>query len=160
VDDLTDRREHLRLASSRPLSLINGGHQGDTPDDPFTDRTPRPAFTSIGVRVTGDRVEATAILALHGHILTGGCIGDAADRASIVASATLSALTPLLDFEVTVDSALIVDATGHDVALSILRTGDDHTGSGLLVGSALVRGDVEDALARSVLSALNRRLGH
>jgi len=160
VDDLTDRREHLRLASSRPLSLISGGHAPDRDGSHPSDGTPRPAFTSIAVRVAGDRVEATAILALHGHILTGGAIGDAADRSSIVATATLDALAPLLEFDASVDSALIVDATGHDVALVILRTGDDDTGSDLLVGSALVRGDIEDALARSVLSALNRRLGH
>lgn len=158
MDETVDRRDHLRLASSQPLSLINGSNDHDPVDEPLADGTPRPALTSIAVKLDGDRIEATAVLALHGRVLTGSCIGDAAERTSVVASATLGAVSGLLDFDVHVDSARIVDVTGHDVALSILRLDTEDPRSGLLVGSALVRGDTEDATARSVLSALNRRL--
>lgn len=160
VDDDFGRRDHLRLASSQPLLLINGGDERHVTDEPHDDGTPRPAFTSIAVHYDGDRVEATATLALNGRVLTGSSVGDAADRTSVVAWATLSAVSVLLDFEVTIDSALVMDMTGHDVAVSILRIATTATESELLVGSALVNGDIEDATARSVLSALNRRLNH
>lgn len=158
VDESNDRREHLRLASSQPLSLINGLNEPDPVDEPLADGTPRPALTSIEIRADGDRVEATAIVALFGKVLTGKCVGDAAERTAIVAEATLSAVSQLLAYEVSVDSAKIVDVSGHDVALAILRLEQEDPRSGLLVGSAIVRGDYEDATARSVLSALNRRL--
>lgn len=158
VDDDFGRRDHLRLASSQPLLLISGGDERHRTNEPHDNGTLRPAFTSIAVHNDGDRIEATATLALNGRVLTGSSIGDAADHTSVVARATLNAVSVLLDFEVTIDSALVMDITGHDVAVSILRIAATQTESALLVGSALANGDTEDATARSVLSALNRRL--
>ena len=155
-DDTVDPRDHLRLASSRPFALIHNA-EGDPIDEPLAYGTPRPALTSIAVVVDGDRLEATATLALNGRVLTGQCMGDASDRTAVVASATLGALAALLDCEAEVESATILDIAGRDVALSILRL-NSASPHDLLVGSAIVRGDVEDATARSVLSALNRRL--
>lgn len=157
MDEQPEGRDHLRLASSRPLSVIDGFDIPDPVDEPLAYGTPRPALTSIAVRVDGDRIDATATLALNGRVLTGHSMGDAADRISIIASATLGAVGALLGCEATVEQANVVDISGHEVALTILRleAGDPQE---LLVGSALIRGDIEDATARSVLSALNRRL--
>lgn len=157
VDDFTEGRDHLRLASSRPLSLINGRARTDPSEEPLAEGTPRPALTSIAVRVDGDRLESTATLALNGRVLTGTSIGDAAERTAIVAAATLGAVASLLDCEAVVETASVVYLTGHEVALTVVRI-EASGSSSVLVGSALVRGDVEDATARSVLSALNRRL--
>jgi hypothetical protein len=57
-----------------------------------------------------------------------------------------------------VQAAIICAESGHEVALSILSIVVPRTGPQLLTGSALVRGDEADALARSVLAALNRQL--
>ena len=51
----------------------------------------------------------------------------------------------------------MIEIGGRDVSLTILRL-DSEDPAEILVGSAIIRGDVEDATARSVLSALNRRL--
>lgn len=160
VTDGGEGRDHLRLASSRPFVVLDGSGYSDPVDEPLADGTPRPALTSIAVRVDGDRLEATTTLALNGRIINGQCIGDASDRTAIVASATLGAVAGLLDCSAVVESALIVDVAGIDAAVTILRlesNGNDGADD-LLVGSALVRGDSEDATARSVLSALNRRI--
>jgi len=129
----------------------------DPVDESFNERTPRPALTSIAVRVDGDRLEATATLALNGRVLTGASLGDTSDRTAIVASATLGAVSSMIDCTAEVDTATIVDVSGHVVAVTVLRLDSDGPAD-LLVGSAIVRGDSEDATARSVLSALNRRL--
>lgn len=153
----SEGRDHLRLASSRPFVVVDGPQYSDPIDEPLAEGTPRPALTSIAVRVDGDRLEATATLALNGRVINGQCIGDASDRTAIVASATLGALSGLLDGSAVVQSALIVDVAGIEAAVTILRLEVDGTHE-LLVGSALVRADSEDATARSVLSALNRRI--
>ena len=80
MDEHKDSRDHLRLASSRPLLLIDGSGYSDPAEEPLAFGTPRPALTSIAVKLDGDRVEATATLALNGRVLTGQSIGDAADR--------------------------------------------------------------------------------
>ncbi len=157
VDEQTGTREHLRLASSRTLSLIDGSGQSDPAEEPLAYGTPRPALTSIAVKVDGDRVEATATLALNGRVLTGQSMGNVADRTAIIASATLGAVSPLLDSEATLETASLIEVGGRNVALSVLRL-DAEEPAEVLVGSAIIRGDSEDATARSVLSALNRRL--
>lgn len=157
MDEQKDSRDHLRLASSRPLSLIDGSGQSDPADEPLAYGTPRPALTSIAVKVDGQRVEATATLALNGRVLTGQSMGSITERTAIIASATLGAVSALLDSPATLESADLIDVSGRDVAISVLRL-DAESPAEILVGSAIIRGDVEDATARSVLSALNRRL--
>lgn len=157
MDDHNDSRDYLRLASSRPLSLIDGSGESDPADEPLAYGTPRPALTSIAVKVDGDRIEATATLALNGRVLTGQSMGDVGDRTAIIASATLGAVSGLLDSEAALETAELLDVGGHSIAISILRL-DSEDPAEILVGSAIIRGDVEDATARSVLSALNRRL--
>ncbi len=157
MDESDEPRDRLRLASSRRLSLVGQGEASDPVDDPLAYGTPRPALTSIAIRADGDRIEVTATMALYGQVLTGTSAGDAPDRTAIIADATLSALSSLLDAEATIVSAQIVDISGHDVALTIVTLLAEGS-TKFLVGSALVRGDSEDATARSVLSALNRRL--
>ena len=84
-------------------------------------------------------------------------MGDAADRTAIIASATLGAVSGLLDSDAVLETADVIEIGGRDVALTILRL-DTEDPAEILVGSAIIRGDVEDATARSVPSALNRRL--
>lgn len=156
---MTDEHDsHLRLASSRPMAMIPGGLDEDPVDEPLALGTPRPALTSISVRRSGSSVTASATLALTGQVLTGSASRDDGDRERTIALATLDALRPLLPEAVDIESAQVVTIPGRAVALAVVEFPDESRPNQLLVGSALVRGDVEDALARSVLSALNRRL--
>lgn len=158
-------RNHLRLASSqetsdrdrdRRFAVVDGQRSSDPAVDPLQEGTPRPALTSIAVKTTDDRVEATASLALSGRVLTGTSAGPIGDRTAIVAAATVSAVAALVDASAELDTARIVELDGHLLAISVVRLPDESPE--FLVGSAVVRGDEEDATARSVLSALNRRL--
>jgi hypothetical protein len=46
----------------------------------------------------------------------------------------------------------------REVAITVLTLSIPRLGEQVLCGSALVRGDAEDAVTRSVLAAVNRRL--
>lgn len=158
---MSDERDtHLRLASSRPMAVLPGGlaDSGDPAEEPLPAGTPRPALTSISVRRSGRRVSATAALALTGQVLTGHASREDSDRALAIAQATLDAVRPLLEHAAEVESAQVVTVPGREVALTVLNLSAGSLPGRVLVGSALIRGDLEDALARSVLSALNRRL--
>ncbi|MEZ5185544.1 MAG: hypothetical protein R2720_07345 [Candidatus Nanopelagicales bacterium] len=158
---MTDERDaHLRLASSRLMAVLPGGlgDFDDPGDEPLAPGTPRPALISISVRRSGGRVTASTSLAMAGMVLSGSATREDADRERTIALATLDALRPIVPEGVDIESAQIVAIPGRKVALTVVGFPDDTGQFEALVGSALVRGDTEDALARSVLSALNRRL--
>jgi len=131
---------------------------GDPADEALVPGTPRPALTSISVRRSGTSVLASASLTLRGAHLHGQAVRDDGDRERAIALATLDALRPLLPETVDVESTQVVAIPGRRIAVTVVEFPDESQAYQVLVGSALVRGDVEDALARSVLSALNRRL--
>jgi hypothetical protein len=122
---------------------------------------PRPALTSISVkRQSGGGTEVSVALTIGSMVLTGEAAGPSAPvhRARLVAEATLGALTELLGIPAQIESSQIVDAGAREVAVSVLTLEIPRLGEQVLCGSALVRGDEEDAVARSVLAAVNRRL--
>ncbi|MCU0279385.1 MAG: hypothetical protein MUF33_07115 [Candidatus Nanopelagicales bacterium] len=130
----------------------------DPADDPLSAGTPRPALTAISVKRAGSEVSATASLTLGGRTMTGRATRHDGDRERTIATATLAALTDMLPTGVELESSQVIAIPGRTVALTVVRFPDGSGRQQPLVGSALVRGEVEDALARSVLSALNRRL--
>ncbi len=79
-------------------------------------------------------------------------------RPRIVAQATLAAMTELLGIPAQIESAQILEIGFREVAVTTLTLTIPRLGDQALCGSALVRGDAEDAIARSVLAAVNRRL--
>ena len=122
---------------------------------------PRPAIGSIMVRTAGTEAEAlVTVAATGGHLFDGRAVGPsgAAHRCRLVAQATLNALEELLGSASTVESSQVVPAGDREVALTVLTVSIPRLGEQLLTGSALVRGDESQAVARSVLDALNRRL--
>ncbi len=121
---------------------------------------PRPAIASIMVRSAGPEAEAVVVLAASGLTFEGRATGASGlgHRSRLVARATLDALGELLGHSVEVDSADIVDAGPHRVAVTVLTILAARSGEQLVSGSAVVRSDEADAIARSVLDALNRRL--
>lgn len=122
---------------------------------------PRPALTSISLtRQQGGGASVSVALTIGGMVLTGEAGGPSAavHRPRLVAEATLGALTELLGIPAQIESSQIVDAGAREVAVTVLTLEIPRLGEQVLCGSALVRGDEEDAVARSVLAAVNRRL--
>jgi hypothetical protein len=90
---------------------------------------------------------------------TGDGPSSAAGQRRATARATLEALLPLLGEELAVEleATDVTDVVGHPVAVTLVhfRTG---RGELTVAGSAMVRGSEPDAIARSVLDALNRTI--
>src|SRR5262245_58625642 len=120
----------------------------------------RPAISAIAVRSGKGEAEATVSLTAGASVFEGTAHGPAghSHRARLVAAATLDAVDDLLGQPCEVESAMIVSSGSREVALSVLTVMLPRIGEQVFTGAALVRGDEADAVARSVLSALNRQL--
>ncbi|MDX6287565.1 MAG: hypothetical protein QOG53_3050 [Frankiales bacterium] len=121
---------------------------------------PRPVVSGITIHMSGETATATITVTLGGGSFEGSASGSASlsARPRLVANATLGALHELLGTPAEVDHAAVVQVGGRAVAVSVLTLNVPRQGEQLMTGSALVRGDEADAVARSVLDALNRRL--
>lgn len=120
----------------------------------------RPIISEIALRSTGSEAEAEVTLTFAGSTFTGEATGAGApsQRPRLVAQATLIAIADLLGLPCDVESAAIVDTGTNPVALVVLTVSIPRLGTQSVAGSAVVRGDEADAVARAVLAALNRRL--
>lgn len=121
---------------------------------------PRPVISSMTVTTHGRQSEVTVDLALGEARLEGHALGAGTpfQRRTLVAKATLGAIDDLLRTPAEVESAAIVDIGGRAVAVTVVNVLEAQPGGLVVCGSALVRGDEDDAVARSLLDALNRRL--
>ena len=120
----------------------------------------RPAIAAIMVRSSGGLIEATVSLSVGDTVFEGRAEGAAghSHRARLVAMATLDAVHELLGQPCEVESSVVLPVGGRDVAVTILTMMVPRAGEQVLTGSAAVRGDEAEAVARSVLAALNRQL--
>lgn len=153
-----------------PLATQHEDRGEDRGEDDDTDRptalatsddaTVRPSIAAIMVRSGKGETEAAVTLAAGGRLFEGRSQGPAGSshRARLVAVATLDAASELLGQPCEVESATIVATGEREVALSVLTILVPRTGEQVLTGAAAVRGDDADAVARSVLAALNRQL--
>ena len=141
-----------------PLIDLDAAH----PAEPLADDEPahRPIMASVAMMTAGQESTATVSLRVGNEVHNGSATGSAAQsqRARIAAIATLSALEELLGMRCEVESAQVIGADAHEVALVVLSLAVPRVGLQLLTGSAVVRTDPIDAVARAVLSALNRQL--
>jgi hypothetical protein len=128
--------------------------------DDAGDGVVRPAIVAIMVRSGKGETEASVTLAAGDQLFEGSSQGPAgaSHRARLVAVATLDAVAELLGQPCEVESSTIVATGTREVALSVLTMVVPRTGEQVLTGCAAVRGDEADAVARSVLDALNRQL--
>ena len=85
---------------------------------------------------------------------TAGPVGAPGVLAGVV-DATLDALRRRLDHDLSTVVAEVVDAGGDQLAIATLEASDGRSRQ-RLTGSAIVRGNVEDAMARATLDATNR----
>lgn len=129
-------------------------------EDSDGDAAPRPSIAAIMVRSGKGETEASVTLATGDELFEGTSKGPAGQthRARLVAIATLDAVSELLGQPCEVESSTIVATGTREVALTVLTMAVPRTGEQVLTGSAVVRGDDADAVARSVLAALNRQL--
>jgi len=121
---------------------------------------PRPKIASIMVRTSDGHTDASVTLSAGQDVFEGKAVGPAgtSHRPRLVAAATLDALDDLLGQSCEIESATIVHTDARDVALSVLTLAVPRLGEQVLTGAAVVRGDDAEAIARSVLAALNRHL--
>lgn len=139
-------------------------NRGPTPDRSDSleqvEAAARPVITEITLRSTGSEAEVEVSLALGEDQFVGLATGAGAatQRPRLVAQATLIALAELLGLPADVESASIVDTGTNPVALVVITISVPRLGSQSVAGSAVVRGDEADAIARAVLSAVNRRI--
>jgi hypothetical protein len=143
------------------------GAPGDASDPADTeeegdpgDGVVRPAIAAIMVRSGKGETEASVTLAAGDQLFEGRSQGPAgaSHRARLVALATLDAVAELLGQPCEVESSTVVATGTREVALTVLTMVVPRTGEQVLTGCAAVRGDEADAVARSVLAALNRQL--
>jgi hypothetical protein len=135
---------------------------GTEADSASADAEPvvRPSIAAIMVRSGKGETEASITLAAGDRLFEGTSQGPAGQshRARLVAIATLDAVSELLGQPCEVESSTIVATGTREVALTVLTMIVPRTGEQVLTGCAVVRGDEADAVARSVLAALNRQL--
>jgi hypothetical protein len=120
----------------------------------------RVLIASITTTVNGLEATTTVTLARDGTLFEGVSTAPSmpSSRSRAVARATLQAVGTMLTISACdIESAQIATVGGREVAVSIVQVLSP-AGEHIVTGSALVRGDDADAVARSVLDALNRRL--
>lgn len=149
----------------RIVSVVQIGEEevpaaAEETDPVMAEPSSRPAIAAIMVRSGSGVTEASVTLAAGDALFEGKAHGPTGQshRSRIVALATLDAISELLGQPCEVESASIVSTGSREVALSVLTLVLPRTGEQVLTGCAVVRGDEADAVARSVLDALNRQL--
>ena len=150
----------VQLGEADTIAADTTAPAGETAEELLDPSAPRPALTSIAVRTSDGECEVSVALRIGGENYAGSATGPGLPihRPRIVAQATLDAVTELLGIPVQVESAQLLEIGLREVAVTVMTLVIPRLGEQVLCGSALVRGDEEDAVARSVLAAINRRL--
>lgn len=138
----------IRLPAAGVKVLRSGGVEpGGAP--------PRRRLTSVATRRSADEFMVRVTLELYGDVLVGEAgapCGPRHEHRTVVRS-VLNGLRSLLDASYDVDAVSMVELGDVRLAVVSLLAGAD-----MLVGSAVVRVDDHDAIARATLDALNRTM--
>jgi len=126
----------------------------------MADGAARPSIASISIRTAGSEADASVIVSAGGTAYEGRSIGPStmSHRYTLVARATLDALGELLGLPAEIEFATVSTMGTREMAACVIQVAVPRVGELVLTGSALVRNDEADAVARAVLDALNRRL--
>jgi hypothetical protein len=160
-DEPIDRRIiSIVQLEDEPGSASSPSEGSSAPAEEPARLAPRPRLDSLVVMREGLDAHARVTLAVDELVFEGTASGPAgaAHRARLVAEATLAALAELLGIPAQVESAQVVEAGAREVALAVITLEVPRLGAHTSCGSAMLRGDAEDAVARAVLAAVNRRL--
>lgn len=118
-----------------------------------TNATARRRLSSLSLDRTTERFAVRAALELSGDVLLGESQsphGRLFERKTI-ADAILKGSEEIVGFPVAVQRVYVLSDVDDQIAVVVLARGDQ-----ILVGSAVVRQDEYDAIARATLDALNR----
>lgn len=116
----------------------------------------RPVLRRLSAETASFSTEVKVGLAVEGNEIDRTTRGPATAGLRLVAEATVDAMSDLIRAEgVEVESAVVVASASRQIALVVLRV---MTGRGdhIVSGSAVVRRDPGDGVARATLAALNR----
>lgn len=134
----------------------------DTPSSEgmSTESVPRPVIASISIRTAGSEADASVVVSTGDDAYEGRSIGPStmSHRHTLVARATLDAVGELLGLPAEIEFATVTPMGTRRMAACVIQVAVPRVGELVLTGSALVRNDEADAVARAVLDALNRRL--
>jgi hypothetical protein len=130
------------------------------PSRPSAPEPMRPSIASISIRTAGAEADASVVVAAGIESYEGRSIGPSSmsHRHTLVARATLDAVGELLGLPAEIEVATVSAMGARQVAVCVIQVAVPRVGELVLTGSALVRNDDADAVARAVLDALNRRL--
>jgi hypothetical protein len=131
----------------------------DVSVEPDGESSVRPLVASVMTQTAGTdaTVSVTVRTGMDDYIGTASGSASVGVRARLVARATLDALAELLGTPAEIEHAVVQPVGGRIVAVSIVHL-TTRQGDLVLSGSAIVRNDDADAVARSVLDAVNRRI--
>jgi hypothetical protein len=120
----------------------------------------RPVIASISIRTAEAEADASVTVRAGGASYEGRSIGPStmSHRHTLVARATLDALSELLGIPSEIEFVTVSTMGTRRMAACVIQVAVPGLGELVLTGSALVRSDDADAVARAVLDALNRRL--
>ncbi len=122
----------------------------------------RVVIRGLQTRKEADEVDVIATLGLFGHEVAGRARGVATQRGTLraVAEATVAGLGELTEtrLRAVVDRVSHVASVEPSTVTVVLGVVDSRGGEDTLLGAALVRGDLERAVMRATLDALNRRI--
>jgi hypothetical protein len=141
------------LARSSGLALAPDSIEILRADLPGNGRSRRRRLASLSVTRSDDGFSARVTLELNGDVLLGEVEGSSGRRFEMrsIALAVLDGLGDLIGSQAQLDSVNLLQVGDTRLAIVQLNTSTDS-----LIGSALVRYDEHDAVARATLAAVNR----
>src|SRR5450432_976490 len=141
-------------------ALPAGQPQRDVVPDLVPDVVPRPLIAAITIRTAGAEADASVVVRTGDSSYDGRSIGPStmSHRHTLIARATLDAISELLGLPAEVEFVTVSTMGTRRMAACVIQIAVPGVGELVLTGSALVRSDDADAVARAVLDALNRRL--
>lgn len=125
-----------------------------------TGGAPRPELLRITSEIASTYTEIRVHISAEGEETVGSARGPASSGSGValVARAVVEAVQPLLSgAQIDVEHADVIQAGRHSVAMVVLRLSSARTDQ-IVSGSAVVRRDANDAMARAALAAVNRLL--
>lgn len=125
-------------------------------DDALAPASPRVVLLRLSAEISGLATEVRVYVSAQGEEFVGSARGPASSGLRLVARAVVEAVAPIVpDAAFDVDFADVLPAGPYSVAVAVLRQATTR-GDLVVSGSAVVRKDANDAMARASLAALNR----
>lgn len=152
----------LPTVGSAALAPLAGDAPGseERASDPEPEQQRRAVLRAIDLANREAASECKVTLTLGDLQLTGIANGPkgSTQRPRLIAEATLHAVGELLGWSCHIDTAQLLQIGTNQVALTTISAAVPRLGVQVFSGSAVVREDESDAVARSVLAAVNRHL--